>query len=60
MKQPAEIHKILKAFFLCVIISLCLMFAFMGFFRAQSNSEYALNGKKGEYVTAPWYSSSIY
>jgi hypothetical protein len=47
-------------FFLCVIVSLCIMFASMGFFRAKSNSEYALNGKKPEYVTAPWYASSIY
>lgn len=55
MKRQTEINRILKLFFLCVIVCLCLMFASMGFFKAQSNSEYALNGKKPEYVTMPFY-----
>ncbi len=52
-KKPDETRKLLKAFFVCVVISLTVMLALMGFFTAHANSEYALNGKKTEYVTAP-------
>jgi len=40
---------------MCVFICVFLMLVFMGFFKAHSNSEYALNGKKPEYVTAPFF-----
>ena len=59
MKRPTEIYRIMKAFFICVILSLCLMFSFMGFFKAGSNSEYALNGKKTEYVTGTFFTFGL-
>lgn len=57
MKKQTELRKILRIYFLCVVVSLSIMFALMGFFRARSNSEYALNGKKPEHITAPFFNA---
>ena len=60
MKKQTEIGKIMKIFFLCVAVGLSLMFALMGFFRARANSEYALNGRKPQFVTMPdWINGRI-
>ena len=60
MKIQNDIKKILGIYFLCVTLSLSLMFLLMGFFKVRANSEYALNAVKPEYVTMPdWMNDAL-
>ena len=54
MKKPTELNRMLRAFVLLSCIGLCVLLVVLGSIRAKNNSEYALNGKTPEYVSAPW------